>query len=145
MKYMVHALHAGAVTGYAVCGFRNSVHRYDDVIYPGRLENCEGCHLPDTYYPVDPGALLATTIDVGASPDPTDDVAMSPNSTVCYGCHVDIIAVEHMKQNGGDFTAAKAADSSLVSTETETCVLCHGPGGTADVKAVHDVAGFRFN
>ena len=44
-----------------------------------------------------------------------------------------------MIQNGGDFEAGKAADSTLVSSGVETCELCHGPGRTADVKAVHDV------
>lgn len=145
LKYMVHAIHAGVTTGYTVCGFRNSVHRYDTVVYPGRLNNCEGCHVADEYYPVDAGVTLGTTVSVGALPDPTDDVVVSPNTAACYGCHVDTVAVEHMKQNGGDFSATKAADSTLISAETETCVLCHGPGRSADVKQVHGVGEFLFN
>ena len=145
LKYMVHAIHAGAITGYTVCGFRNSVHRYDEVVYPGRLNNCEGCHLADAYYPVEPDTLLGTTVSVGALSDPTDDTVISPNTAACYGCHVDTLAVEHMKQNGGDFEATKAADSTLVSAGVETCALCHGPGATADVKEAHGVGTFRFN
>lgn len=145
LKYMVHAIHAGETTGYSVCGFGNSVHRYDEVVYPGRLNNCEGCHLPDTYYPVEPDAILGTTVSIGNLPDPTDDTVISPNTAVCYGCHVDTLAVEHMKQNGGDFAATKTADSALISSQVETCLLCHGPGRTADVKEVHGVGAFDFN
>lgn len=147
MKYMIHAIHAGGAVGtpYEVCGFRNSVHVYD-FVYPGKLENCEGCHNPDTYYPVDPSAVLGTTVDVGADAAvPTDDTAISPNSAVCSTCHVSDLAMQHMVQNGGDFNATKAADSSLISSGVETCQLCHGPGRSSDVKEVHGVGEFRFN
>lgn len=147
MKYMIHALHAGGAVGtpYEVCGFRNSVHVYD-FVYPGKLQNCEGCHNPGTYYPVDPAAVLATTIDVGAdAATPTDDTAISPNSAVCSTCHVSDLAKDHMVQNGGDFAATKAADSSLISSGAETCQLCHGPGRSSDVAEVHGVGEFLFN
>jgi OmcA/MtrC family decaheme c-type cytochrome len=149
MKFMIHALHAsGEVdTPYEVCGYNNSSHVYD-FVYPGHLNNCEGCHIKgdDTFYPVEPTTVLGTTIDVGADPaDPSDDVAISPNTAVCSACHVSALAAQHMTQNGGDFAAGKAADSSLVSASVETCGLCHGPGRTADVKAVHGVDEFEFN
>lgn len=144
-KYMIHAIHSGEVSDYEVCGYGNSVHGYADLVYPGRLNNCEGCHQAGGYYPVEPGELHGTTVDSFGNSDPTDDTVISPNTAVCSSCHVDSLAIEHMKQNGGDFEATKAADSSLVSVETETCVLCHGPGRTADVKVVHGVGEFRFN
>jgi OmcA/MtrC family decaheme c-type cytochrome len=149
MKYMIHALHASGTTGvpYEVCGFNNSAHVYD-FVYPGHLNNCEGCHIvgDDTFYPVTAGTTLGTTIDVGGdAADPSDDVAISPNTAVCSTCHVSSTAAQHMVQNGGDFEAGKAADSSLVSSGVETCELCHGPGRTSDVKVVHDVDGFDFN
>lgn len=142
MKHMIHGIHAGTI---GVCGFRNSAHDYTDVTYPGRLNNCEGCHLPGGYYPVEPGMLLATTIDANDPSTPTDDRAISPNTAVCSSCHTSQLAAEHMKQNGGDFMATKAADSSLISTEFETCALCHGPGRSADVKEVHRIGEFNFN
>ena len=63
---------------YDVCGFGNSAHSYD-FLYPGKLENCEGCHNPGTYHPVEPGTVLGTTVDVGLdATSPTDDVVISP-------------------------------------------------------------------
>lgn len=142
MKYMVHAIHAGN-TG--ICGFRSSAHPYFDVVYPGRLNNCEGCHEPGGYYPVDPGEILGTTVDSNDPTTPVDDRVISPNSAVCSSCHTSDLAREHMVQNGGDFNATKAADSSLISSGVETCNVCHGPGRSADVAEVHGVGEFQFN
>jgi len=147
MKYMVHALHASGYTGvsYDVCGFGNSTNVFD-FVYPGRLNNCEGCHVEGGYYPVDGTVVLGTTVDVGADvASPTDDTVISPNTAVCSTCHTSALAAEHMRQNGGDFAATKAADSTLISAGVETCGLCHGPGRLADVKEVHGVGTFRFN
>lgn len=147
MKYMIHALHAGGATGvaYDVCGFGNRPHSFD-FHYPGRLNNCEGCHLPGGFYPVDPATVLGTTVDDGLDPAvPTDDVVVSPNSAVCSTCHVSDLAKQHMMQNGGDFTATKAADSTLISSGVETCELCHGEGRSSDVREVHGVGEFEFN
>ncbi|NNF49896.1 MAG: OmcA/MtrC family decaheme c-type cytochrome, partial [Woeseiaceae bacterium] len=143
LKRMVHRIHAGNV---GVCGYNNSAHDYNGVVYPGRLNNCEGCHLAGTYYPVDPGAVLATTVDAGPfdpladPPVPpaadrstlTDDIAISPNSAVCSSCHMDDLARNHMIQNGGDFNAGKDDTGALISTGNETCQLCHGEGASAD-------------
>ena len=151
-KVMIHSIHASGARGvpYEVCGFRNSVHVYD-VHYPGHVNNCDGCHMNkgnirDTYYPVAPGAILGTTVDVGADvTTPIDDTVISPNTAVCSTCHVSALAAQHMIQNGGDFAATKAADSSLISSGVETCQLCHGPGRSADVKEMHGVDEFQFN
>lgn len=151
-KRMIHLLHASGTDGsgregvpFEVCGFGNSVHIFE-VGYPGRLNNCEGCHLADTYYPVDPAAVHGTTMDVGLDlASPTDDVVISPNTAVCSACHTDPLDTEHMRQNGGDFAATKAADSTLISSGVETCQLCHGPGRVADVKEMHKIGTFKFN
>jgi OmcA/MtrC family decaheme c-type cytochrome len=143
-KRMVHSIHAGTI---GVCGYRNTAHPYFDVVYPGKLNNCEGCHLPDTYYPVDPAIVPATSVDAGADRSVlTDDVVISPNTSVCSSCHTSDLARDHMTQNGGDFEAGKADDGSLQSATSETCGLCHGPGRSADVKEVHGVELFdEFN
>ena len=146
-KRMIHLLHASGETGvpYEVCGFGNSAHVFD-VHYPGHLNNCEGCHEADGYYPVDPSEVLGTTISVGADAAlPTDDVVISPNAAICSSCHVSDLAMTHMRQNGSDFTATKAADSTLIAIGIESCELCHGEGRSADVSEVHGVADFQFN
>jgi len=153
-KRMIHRIHASGATEmpYDVCGFGfpSTAHSYD-VTYPGHINNCEGCHEPTDenpfpYHPVEAGAILGTTVDVGADvASPTDDVVISPNASVCSSCHVSDLAKTHMEQNGGDFAATKAADSTLISSGVESCALCHGPGRSADVKEVHGVADFQFN
>jgi OmcA/MtrC family decaheme c-type cytochrome len=145
-KRLIHSIHASGYTGvpFDVCGFGSSVHLFE-VEYPGRLNNCEGCHNPDTYYPVDSAQVLGTTVDVNDPGDVTDDVVVSPNASVCSACHVDALAIQHMQQNGGDFDGRKAADSSLVSASVETCSLCHGKGRIADVKEMHGIDSFDFN
>lgn len=116
------------------------------MLYPGRLKNCEGCHQANTYYPVDTAKVLGTTVDVGADrASPTDDVVISANTSVCSACHFSALEAQHMIQNGGDFGATKAADSTLISSGVETCQLCHGSGRIADVKIMHGVGTFQFN
>ena len=147
MKRMIHLLHASGATGvpYDVCGFGNSPHTFD-VVYSGHLNNCEGCHQPGGYYPVDPAVVLGTTVSVGADPaSPIDDVVISPNTAVCSSCHTSALARSHMEQNGGDFAATKAADSTLTSSGVETCSICHDAGRSADVGEVHGVSDFQFN
>ncbi len=151
LKRMVHRIHAGNV---GLCGYNNTTHDYNDVVYPGRLNNCEGCHLPGTYYPVDPTAVMGTTVDAAPEPQPgtpgdrsslLDDVVISPNSAVCSSCHMSDLARNHMIQNGGDFDARKDDNGMLISSGNETCQLCHGPGATADVAVMHGVGDFQFN
>ena len=50
-----------------------------------------------------------------------------------------------MMQNGGDFDARKAADSTLISSGVETCSLCHGEGRSSDVAEVHNIDTFESN
>jgi len=145
-KVMIHRIHVSGENGnsYDVCGYNNSVHSFD-ITYPGRLNNCEGCHLEDTYFPVDGTKVFGTTFEVNDPTILTDDRVVSPNTAVCSACHIEDLDIEHMKQNGGDFNAGKAADGSLVSAQIETCDVCHGPGRTADVKEMHKVETFEFN
>lgn len=143
LKRMVHQIHSGNAI---ICGYNNSLHDYTEVVYPGHLNNCEGCHLPDTYYPVNPAAVMATTVDVGADRSSLlDDVAISPNAAVCTSCHTSDLAKNHVLQSGGDFGATKTEDGTMISSGVETCALCHGKGGVADVGEVHDAGSFEFN
>ena len=145
-KRMIHGIHASHEIGqsYDVCGYGNSAHSFD-VHFPGKVANCEGCHSAGTYYPVDPSKVHGTTVDANDPTTPTDDRVISPNTAVCSTCHLSLVARYHMEQNGGDFNATKAADNSLVSSGVETCSLCHGEGGIADVKKMHKVDTFKYN
>ena len=145
-KRMIHGIHASNAIGqtYDVCGYGNSAHSFD-VHYPGKINNCEGCHLADTYYPVDPDLVLGTTIDANDPSTPADDLVISPNAAVCSSCHVDTAARNHMAQNGADFEAGKSADNQLVASGVESCDLCHGKGSVADVGEAHGVGEFQFN
>jgi OmcA/MtrC family decaheme c-type cytochrome len=142
LKNMIHAIHAsGSIGGpITICGYNST--QYDFAVhYPGQLNNCEGCHQPETYYPVDPAVVQGTSTSAGA--DRTllgDDIVTSPNSSVCGTCHSDSTARTHMTQNGGDFNARKSETGALISNSAETCSLCHGPGSSADVKVMHNVA-----
>ena len=145
-KRMIHQIHATGELGttFDVCGFGSRPASLE-AHYPGRLNNCEGCHLPGTYYPVDPAEVFGTTISAVDPAILTDDVVLSPNVAVCSACHTDNLAIDHMDREGGDFAATKAADGSLVSAESEGCALCHGPGRSVDVKVIHEVDSFEFN
>jgi OmcA/MtrC family decaheme c-type cytochrome len=144
-KYMIHAIHAGPRANYTACGFGNVAHPYGDVTYPGKLNNCEGCHLADTYYPPESSQALATTIDAGDRSTPAGDIAITPATAACSACHASPVAKQHMELNGGSFNAVKAADSTTPGAPVETCGNCHGPGKASDVKVRHRVDEFEFN
>jgi OmcA/MtrC family decaheme c-type cytochrome len=57
----------------------------------------------------------------------------SPTAAACFSCHDSNLALAHMKANGGSIYAPRA--TALVTTEQ--CLVCHGSGRIADVKAVH--------
>jgi OmcA/MtrC family decaheme c-type cytochrome len=143
-KFMVHAIHAGPIANYKVCGFGNTGYDFSSVRYPGKLNNCEGCHLTGTYYPPAAGAALATTFDAGADRStPLGDVAVTAGTAACSACHNDAAARQHMQLNGGSFNAVKAADSSTPGQPGENCLTCHGPGQPADVRVQHNVDAFN--
>jgi OmcA/MtrC family decaheme c-type cytochrome len=156
MKFMIHRIHASGATGgpfgattapFGVCGFGNSVNLFE-VTYPGKLNNCEGCHVPTTgsspagYYPLDPLQVIGTTVDANNPAIFTDDVVWSPNAAVCTGCHRSTLTRAHIEQNGGDFNAGKDANGRMVSAKLETCTLCHGPGRVADLRIMHKIDQF---
>jgi cytochrome c553 len=78
-------------------------------------------------------------------PNPTtagNPIATSANMTICSACHADTLTQTHMMQNGGSTTIVKDAEGRTIpsgAASTETCAICHGPGGVADVQVVHNV------
>ena len=91
-----------------ICGYGGRLNVLE-ANYPGRLNNCEGCHLEGTYYPVDPAKVFGTTVDANDPMILTDDKVLSPNVAVCSSCHASDLERQHMVQNGGDFDAFTGA------------------------------------
>ena len=137
-KLLIHGIHSAQ---YNFGGLN-----FATVRYPGKINNCEGCHVPDTYFPVDPAQVFATSVTRGAdATTPADDVAFTPNAAVCSSCHADATARLHIEQNGGSFNATKNADGTSNEAASEACGSCHGPGKVADVKVTHGVGQFTGN
>jgi OmcA/MtrC family decaheme c-type cytochrome len=150
-KRMIHMIHASALqpadAPFVVYGFGNNPIDFAEVTYPGgtKIGQCETCHDGDTYYPVDASKVAATTTNTGPSiTSQLDDTGITPNTAVCSSCHNDSTAALHMTQNGGSFDVAKPANG-IVTNPLETCSVCHGPGGPADVKLMHQVGIYKFD
>lgn len=152
-KQMIHAIHDGSVRGaagapFVIYGYGGSINNFTDVVYPGQLNRCDACHVGTSYYPVSDSAVQATTFVTGLSkqtPNPTtlgNPISTSANMAVCSACHVDALSNSHMTQNGGSASIAKDAEGRTVFgplVPVETCAVCHGPGGVADVMVVHNI------
>jgi OmcA/MtrC family decaheme c-type cytochrome len=135
LKVMAHGLHAGT---FDSCG-----HDFTGVVYPGRLNNCEGCHKNNTFYPVDGTRVFATSIVAGVRDNPDDDIRVTPNLAVCSTCHTSDLAVAHMKQNGASSEATQLSNGT--PSTVETCALCHGPGRASDLREAHKIDQFADN
>ncbi len=148
-KYMIHAIHAADVresVGPVYYGFASPpalppAIDFSHVVFPGKIANCESCHLEDTYYGADADAL-ATTIDTGADRSTAyDDINITPTAAACASCHDTSLAQLHMEQNGGAWDVVQDQSGLLNSMSrgvvAESCAVCHGPGRIADVEAVH--------
>jgi len=138
-----------------------------DVTYPGILNDCQTCHLPGTFdFSATPSAALpnrllrtvatgtlsasftnspyvvpGTNYGSGFSTDangvPTNaaptTLVTSPTTAVCSACHDSSDAISHMKSNTGTFYQPRSAALGV----TETCLVCHGTGRTADIAVMH--------
>ncbi len=60
-------------------------------------------------------------------------LVISPISNNCFGCHDNATAKLHMETNGGAIYQPRAS----TPIGTEQCMLCHGPGRVAAIKAMH--------
>jgi OmcA/MtrC family decaheme c-type cytochrome len=156
-KYMIHSIHDGNNLGaagvpYVVYGYGGSVNNFSDVVYPGQINRCDACHVGTSYYPVNDSAVQATSFMTGLStelPNPTtvgNPIATSANMALCSACHKDYSyasAQSHIEQNGGSTAVTKDAEGrTILSTNpaaVESCSVCHGPGGIADLQVVHHI------
>lgn len=100
-----------------------------------------GCTPEGDFYTV-PAATTSAAGIVNASYKTLVD---SPITTVCFACHDSALAKTHMESNGGviyksrdvtDGTTNNIYSGTLVNNEQ--CMLCHGTGRVADIKAMHE-------
>ena len=104
----------------------------NEVQFPGHLNDCNTCHVNNSYQLPLGKNVLASTYNMGAdTADPSDDLRITPTAAVCSSCHDSSSARDHMVQNGADFSATATTQS------TEACAICHGPGRVADLDVVH--------
>jgi OmcA/MtrC family decaheme c-type cytochrome len=145
----------------------SSTDGFFNVTFPGILSDCQTCHLPGTFdFSATPSAAISSRqlrtaaqgtfsaspalspyvtagtnygsgFSTSAAGVPTDAAAttlvLSPTVAVCSACHDSSTATAHMKGNTGVFYAPRSAALG----NTETCLVCHGTGGVADIAVVH--------
>jgi OmcA/MtrC family decaheme c-type cytochrome len=164
LKHHIHEIHSDAFrqtqpnyTPWIIYGFGQSVNNFSDVVFPQDVGNCYACHSnPDsgpTFYPGDT-LMQAMTTDTGLSKNPANPappaagspgnpISTTPTMAACTGCHEASLAISHMEQNGGSTIVLKDAEGRMIPASNpagvETCAVCHGPGGVADVAKVHNV------
>jgi OmcA/MtrC family decaheme c-type cytochrome len=72
----------------------------------------------------------------------TASLVNSPITHACSGCHDSASAIAHMKQNGGAFFESRGSlngevQGARLANKVETCLVCHGPDRSADIKKAH--------
>ncbi len=160
-KHHIHEIHSDAwrqtqpnYTPWIIYGFGGSVNNFSDVVFPQDSGNCYACHSTPasgataTFYPGD-SLMQAMTTDTGLSQQPSNPaspgnpISMTPTMAACTGCHEASLVISHMEQNGGSTSVLKDAEGRMIPASNaagvETCAVCHGPGGVADVGKVHNV------
>ena len=78
------------------------------------------------------GFSYSAATGVGTSAAPTTLVT-SPTVAACSACHDSADAISHMKGNSGSFYQVRSAALGT----SETCLVCHGTGRTADIAVMH--------
>jgi OmcA/MtrC family decaheme c-type cytochrome len=119
LQTLVHAAHSAEAreSKFEFVRNRNGGLYYDfsEITFPGILQNCETCHLPNTYGPVLSAGILPTTYVTTSGPGAdraallaardsvpnASDLASSPLAAACYGCHASTAVESHIESNGG--------------------------------------------
>jgi OmcA/MtrC family decaheme c-type cytochrome len=154
IKNLVHSVHASAKRAQAFSYEATAANPggFQEVTYPGVLNNCEQCHvagsydfsatansaaLPNLLWTTDAKADMSNPTNapsIGLSPwinllgkgqinYTADNLVTSPLTSACFGCHDSSTAVAHMQLNGGTIYG-------LVSTVSTTGVARPAIGTT---------------
>jgi OmcA/MtrC family decaheme c-type cytochrome len=148
-KDMIHAIHAAPfreeqnpddpfnfIRGNPLASGGSGPMVFQHVPYPLQVEDCEACHLPDTYVvPSSPDFAWSVvrqmqsnlvTAANAALWDPTKPERRGPAAAACESCHNSPSTHAHIETN----TANGAGGN-------ESCAVCHAPGSIADAVAAH--------
>jgi OmcA/MtrC family decaheme c-type cytochrome len=87
---------------------------------------------------VTPGTDYGNTFSFNAASGVTTEAApttlvQSPTVAACSACHDSASAISHIKSNTGSFYQTRSAALGT----SESCLVCHGTGKTADIAVVH--------
>lgn len=111
---MIHRIHAGSTLGadYVLRG-----NKWDKVIYPGNLANCNGCHVNNSQQL----PLAASLSDIAEPAGPL--TPRKPEANACTSCHGSVAVASH----------------ALLNTTVlgESCSVCHGRNSQSSVDRVH--------
>jgi len=91
------------------------------------------------------GTPVAVSVPAGGTlePDP-QTLVTSPVTAACLACHDSTLAKGHFRANGGSVAVPRSTVTTSVAgvntvpiVQNEQCLLCHGNGKVADIRAVH--------
>jgi OmcA/MtrC family decaheme c-type cytochrome len=169
LKDMIHGIHASGARNFDYEFVRDRgtsgvfYYNWAEVTFPGNVAICTTCHIPPSrnfqawQLPLNSNVLNTTVRTTGAAdgldvdraavlaarasvPNLTDWVN-TPTASTCYYCHDSVLAVAHMRQNGGIISVADPAAGEFTQRQNvntvESCAVCHGPGTIADLSVVH--------
>jgi OmcA/MtrC family decaheme c-type cytochrome len=123
-KYFVHAVHAGRMrSDDFVWHAASPTHSYGEIEFPSRLNNCQTCHLPNTYDFTAAAALTAlpkwtaTTVGTGTY---SAGFTLSPyvETGTSYGAGFGF-------NTGTGVTTPPDATTLVISPVTTICASCH--------------------
>jgi OmcA/MtrC family decaheme c-type cytochrome len=171
-KDMIHGIHAGRER--RVTPFQDARDRSPAAItlldfrrmdFPGRLNNCETCHVTATTdqktYDFVPAGALASTYEsrdlayqtgitggtattalakTALNTRNDQDIVRTPFAAACSSCHDNSAAKAHIAIMGGQLDLARSVALPAVRAleDVESCAVCHGPGRDFDTSRVHN-------
>jgi OmcA/MtrC family decaheme c-type cytochrome len=150
LKDMVHGIHAGEersdpfnfirgapnpIPPATTVSGGNGIYEFGEVVYPGKLADCEGCHKAGTAnYDVVTNANAMWSVQKSNAEtlgqvvpvlDPKLYSRLAPNTAACGSCHDSDEAKAHFNLN------------TSFGLGSESCSVCHGPGRSEDVAVAH--------